>query len=73
MMKSQRRQYLHEIEFFDHFSAPRFSAPPVDLLDNIHPSGSSHASGSIRSRLLDPRLQRIVTAAANGWVVERLR
>ncbi len=72
MMKSQRRQYLHEIEFFDHFTAPHFSAPPVDLLDNIHPSGGN-PSGSIRSRLLDPRLQRIVTAAANGWVVERLR
>jgi hypothetical protein len=28
---------------------------------------------SIRARFLDPRLQRIITAAANGWVVERLR
>lgn len=56
-----RRQYLHEIEFFDNVTVSRFDM------------GESHHEKCIRARLLDPRLQRIVAAAANGWVVERLR
>jgi hypothetical protein len=58
-----RRPYAHEIEF----------ASPA-----LHQPGSLGAllderERSIRARLLDPRLQRIIAAAANGWVVERLR
>jgi hypothetical protein len=65
-----RRPYLYEIEFALGSSSRReevFAQGPgsrCDLLDD-------QLSNSIRARLLDPRLQRIVAAAANGWVVER--
>jgi hypothetical protein len=57
----RRHQHLHEIEFFEHFTTSR-----RDVLD-------TQRGNCIRAQLMDPRLQRIVAAAANGWVVERLR
>jgi hypothetical protein len=54
-----RRQYLHEIEFFGNITTSR--SHHVDM----------QRESCIRARLLDPRLQRVIAAAANGWVVER--
>jgi hypothetical protein len=59
-----RRLHAYEIEFACPTS-PSSSAHAQQLADERHQS--------IRARLLDPRLQRIIAAAANGWVVERLR
>jgi hypothetical protein len=57
----QRAARPHEIEF----ASPSWGPTGDPLVDERRES--------IRARLLDPRLQRIIAAAANGWVVERLR
>jgi hypothetical protein len=62
-----QRLHAYEIEFACPTSHETSSSSAHDhqLADARHQS--------IRARLLDPRLQRIIAAAANGWVVERLR
>lgn len=60
--RQPRQQHLHEIEFFEHFSSSRRTLFTL-----------SHGSYFVRARLMDPRLQRIIAAAANGPVVERFR
>jgi hypothetical protein len=57
-----RRSYAYEIEF----ASPSWEEPSLG-------EGFDERQKAIRARLLDPRLQRIIAAAANGWVVERLR
>ena len=54
-----RRGFLHQIEFG---TGNQTGA----LLDD-----DDEWSVPVRGRLLDPRLQQIITAAATGWVVER--
>ena len=56
-----RQAFLHEIEFYE-----LQSTTLRDVFD-------VQREMLVRARLLDPRLQRIISAAAKGWVIERLR
>jgi hypothetical protein len=71
--KRVRRSYSYEIEFafpaWDDPGACGPASPEARSIDDLFDARQK----AIRERLLDPRLQRIIAAAANGWVVERLR
>jgi hypothetical protein len=64
-----RRLHAYEIEFACPTSHETPSLSAADREQQL--AEARHQS--IRARLLDARLQRIIAAAANGWVVERLR
>jgi hypothetical protein len=54
------RQRLYELDFHDRGN-------PRALLDD----DDDEWSVPVRPRLLDARLQKLITAAASGWVTER--
>ena len=58
--QAQTRQRPYEIEFHDHGRSQ-------SLFDD------DEWSVPVRARLLDARLQKLITAAASGWVTERYR
>jgi hypothetical protein len=61
------RLHAYEIEF----ACPTSHETPAASAHDHQLAEARHQS--IRARLLDARLQRIIAAAANGWVVERFR
>jgi hypothetical protein len=68
-----RHLHAYEIEFACPTTSPSPEPPSKSAPTSLGDPLADERHQSIRARLLDPRLQRIIAAAANGWVVERLR
>jgi hypothetical protein len=67
----QRRPLLHQIEFFDAGEDTGLLFDDDEELEAQHQRVRARFREAMvaSSRLLDPRLQRIIAAAAEGWVV----